>query len=34
MVLRATAPVVAQHTRIDTRQAANSMMSTIAFSTR
>lgn len=32
VVVRSDVPIVVQHTRMDTRQAANSMMSTIAFS--
>ncbi len=31
IVVRSSEPVVVQHTRMDTRQAANSMMSTIAY---
>lgn len=31
VVIRSTEPIVVQHTRMDTRQEANSMMSTIAF---
>ncbi len=32
VVVQASHPVVVQHTRMDTRQAANTMMSTIAYS--
>lgn len=31
MVLRSDAPIVVQHTRLDSRQAANALMSTIAY---
>jgi hypothetical protein len=30
-LITSTAPIVVQHTRLDTRQAANSVMSTIAY---
>jgi hypothetical protein len=30
-VIRSTAPIVVQHTRLDSRQAANSLMTTIAY---
>jgi hypothetical protein len=30
-VLRSDAPIVVQHTRLDSRQAANALMSTIAY---
>lgn len=32
-VIRATVPIVVQHTRLDSRQAANALLSTIAWST-
>lgn len=31
MVLTSTEPIVVQHTRLDSRQAANALMSTIAY---
>lgn len=31
MVLSSTEPIVVQHTRLDSRQAANALMSTIAY---
>jgi len=31
VVVRADRPVVVQHTRLDSRQAANALMTTIAF---
>lgn len=31
LVLHSDAPIVVQHTRLDSRQAANALMSTIAF---
>ena len=31
LVLRSDVPIVVQHTRLDSRQAANALMSTIAF---
>lgn len=31
MVLTSNAPIVVQHTRLDSRQAANALMSTIAY---
>ncbi len=31
LVLTSTAPIVVQHTRLDSRQAANALMSTIAY---
>lgn len=30
-IIRSDVPIVAQHTRLDTRQAANALLSTIAF---
>jgi hypothetical protein len=30
-VIRSDVPVVAQHTRLDSRQAANALLSTIAY---
>jgi hypothetical protein len=32
-VIRSSVPVVAQHTRLDSRQAANALLSTIAYPT-
>ncbi len=32
LVLSSTEPIVVQHTRLDSRQAANALMSTIAYS--
>lgn len=34
VVLESDRPVVVQHTRLDSRQAANALMTTIAFSSR
>lgn len=31
VVIESTAPIVVQHTRLDSRQAANALMSTIAY---